>query len=232
MVTRFCPLSSQRRAAANLRERGGRLKQFSLAPHVRTLSCQRLTSRCRSAVAGPRVRARESPRGAGHAATGTRAAGGIGLPVRLSGPHGLDGVGCRAEFVGGDVCHRPGLACRVRGVTRGASLVSRRPHGMASRRAGLHHLDLAPHPGAGMLNGLTRPRVAGVSGFEQGQDVLSARGCPQGEQMVIRVRQGPAAADRHQARVAHRREDHGRNSSPCRTYRPVAYGSRRRIPRT
>ena len=40
----------------------------------RALSSQTPTSRCRSAAAGRRGRARESPPGAGHAATGTRAA--------------------------------------------------------------------------------------------------------------------------------------------------------------
>ena len=44
-----------------------------LAPR-RALSSQTPTSRCRSATAGRRVRARESPLGAGHAATGTRVA--------------------------------------------------------------------------------------------------------------------------------------------------------------
>ena len=59
-----------------------------------------------------------------------------------------------------------------------------------------------------MLDGLTRSWILRVSGFEQVQDVLSACGCPKSEQMVIRVRQGPAAADRHEARVAYLREDH------------------------
>lgn len=40
----------------------------------RALSSQTPTSRCRSATAGRQVRARESPLGAGHAATGTRVA--------------------------------------------------------------------------------------------------------------------------------------------------------------
>jgi len=44
-----------------------------LAPW-RALSSQKPTSRCRSATAGRQVRARESPPGAGHAATGTRVA--------------------------------------------------------------------------------------------------------------------------------------------------------------
>jgi hypothetical protein len=45
---------------------------------------------------------------------------------------------------------------------------------MAARRARLHHRDLAPNPGAGMLDSLTRSRIVGVSGIKQVQDVLSA----------------------------------------------------------
>jgi hypothetical protein len=98
----------------------------------------------------------------------------VGLAVRRSSTRGLDRIGCRTEFVGGDVRHGAGLAGRVRGVTCCPSLISRCPHGMAARRARLHHLDLAPNPGAGVLNGLTRAWILRVSGFEQGQDVLSA----------------------------------------------------------
>ena len=135
---------------------------------------------------------------------------GLRRAVRRGGPRGLDRVGGRAEVVGGDVRHGARLPGRVRGVARCPALVSRRPHGMAARRAGLRHRDLAAGPGAGMTDGLPRPRVPGVSRLEQVQDVLSASRRPQGEQVVIAVRQGPAAADRHQARVAHLRQDHGR----------------------
>jgi hypothetical protein len=94
--------------------------------------------------------------------------------LRHSGTRGLDRVGRRAELVGGDVRHGTSLASRVRGVTCRAALVSRRPHGMAARRLGLRHRDLAPSPGAGMPDGLTRSRIVRVSGLEQVQDVLSA----------------------------------------------------------
>ena len=47
---------------------------FKERPHRRALSSQTPTSRCRSAAADRQARARESPPGAGHAATGTRVA--------------------------------------------------------------------------------------------------------------------------------------------------------------
>ena len=53
--------------------------------------------------------------------------------------------------------------------------------GMATRRASLHHLDLATHPGAGMLDRLTRARVLRLSRLEQVKDVLRARGSPKSE---------------------------------------------------
>ena len=56
------------RSAADSDERWGGLA----AP--RPLSSQTPTSRCRSATAGRRARARESPPGVGHAAIGTRVA--------------------------------------------------------------------------------------------------------------------------------------------------------------
>ena len=92
---------------------------------------------------------------------------GLGLVIRRSSTCGLDRIGCRAEFVGCDVRHGASLASCVRSVTCCPLLVSRCPHCMAARRAGLHHLDLAMNPGAGMLDGLTRSWILGVSGFEQ-----------------------------------------------------------------
>jgi len=61
-----------------------------------------------------------------------------------------------------------------------------------------------------MLDGLPWPWIIGMSRLEQVQDVLGARCRPEGEQVMVRVREGSAAADRHQARVAHRRKDHDR----------------------
>src|SRR5207248_10382396 len=110
----------------------------------RALSSGTPTSRCRSATAGRRVRARESPPGAGRAAIGTR--------------------------------------------------VALRPRPLP--------------PGARLLNRLTRSRVLRPSRLEPVEDVLRARCRPQGEELVIRIGEGPTAADRHETRVAVFREDH------------------------
>ncbi|KUH80791.1 hypothetical protein AU186_08410 [Mycobacterium sp. GA-1999] len=88
---------------------------------------------------------------------------GFGLAVRRSSTCGLDRIGGRAEFVGGDMGYGASLASCVCGVPCCPLLVSRRSHGMTSCRARLHHLDLAPHPGAGMLDGLTRSWILRVS---------------------------------------------------------------------
>ena len=82
----------------------------------------------------------------------------------------------------------------------------------AAHRPGLRHPDLASHPGAGMLDRLTRPRVLGPSRLEEVKDVLRARCRPKREEMVIRIGEDPTAADRHEARVPDLREDHGSRS--------------------
>jgi hypothetical protein len=103
----------------------------------------------------------------------------------------------------------PGLSGGIRGMPRCATQVSGRAHCVAARRAGLHHLDLATHPGAGMLDRLARPCVLGLSRLEEVEDVFRASRRPEGEEMVIRISEGSTAADRHEARVPDLREDHG-----------------------
>src|SRR6266513_507917 len=79
---------------------------------------------------------------------------------------------------------------------------------MATRRASVGHFDLAARPGAGLLNRPTRSLVLRPSRLEPVEDVLRARRRPQGEELVIRIGEGPTAADRHEARVSDLREDH------------------------
>lgn len=148
----------------------------------------------------------------------------VALPLALESPCGLtlvfwrgsacglDRIGSRPEFVRGDVCDDCGLAGGVSGMPCCATQVSSRAHCMAARRAGLHHLDLATYPGAGMLDRLARPWILRLSRLEEIKDVLGASCRPQGEEMVIRISEGPTAADRHEATVPDLREDHGWHS--------------------
>ncbi|MBA4866728.1 hypothetical protein H1V43_36620 [Streptomyces sp. PSKA54] len=112
----------------------------------------------------------------------------------------------------GDVCDDSGLAGGIRSMPCCATQVSSRAHCMAARRAGLHHLDLATHPGTGMLDRLSRPWVLRLSRLEEVKDMLRASCRPKGEEMVIRISEGSTAADRHEARVPDLREDHGWHS--------------------
>ena len=59
-----------------------------------------------------------------------------------------------------------------------------------------------------MLDRLTRSRVLRLSRLEEVKDVLRARCRPKGKELVIRIGEGPTAADRHEARVPDLREDH------------------------
>src|SRR5450759_1910303 len=83
----------------------------------------------------------------------------LALPFRRGSTCGLDRIGGRTELVRGDVCDDRRLAGSVRGMACCPTQVSGRGHCMAARRAGPGHRDLATHPGAGLLNRLTRSRV-------------------------------------------------------------------------
>jgi hypothetical protein len=63
-----------------------------------------------------------------------------------------------------------------------------------------------------MLDRVARPWVLRLNRLEEVKDVLRARCRPKGEEIVVRVGEGPTAADRHEARVPHLREDHGWHS--------------------
>jgi hypothetical protein len=136
---------------------------------------------------------------------------GLALALRRGSTRGLDRVGGSAKLVRGDVRDGPGLARSVSGMPWGSTQVSGRAHRVAARRTSLGHLDLATHPSARMLDRLTRSWVLWLSRLETVKNVLRARCRPKSEEMVIRVGEGPTAADRHEARVSDLREDHGRN---------------------
>ena len=147
---------------------------------------------------------------------------GLALAFRRGSPCCLDRVRGSAKLVRGDMRDGPGLARSVGGISCCSTQVPGRAHRMATRGASLHHLDLATHPGAGMIDRLTRSRVLGLSRLEKVKNVLCARCRPQSEEMVIRVGEGPTAADRHETRVSDLREDHVATSITC--IRPTPQG--------
>ncbi len=125
---------------------------------------------------------------------------------------GFDRIGGRTEFVRGDMCDGPGLACGIRGMPCCSTQVSGRAHCLAARCASLGHRDLATYPGASMLDRLTRSWVLRLGRLEEVKDVLRARCRPKSKELVVRIGEGPTAADRHEARVSNLREDHGWHS--------------------
>jgi hypothetical protein len=133
---------------------------------------------------------------------------GLGLALRRGSACGFDCVRGCTELVRGDVCDGPGLAGSVRGMPCCPAQVSGRAHCMSARRASLGHFDLATHPGTSVLDRLTRARVPRLGRLKEVKDVLRTRCRPKGEEMVIRIGEGPAAADCHEARVPDFREDH------------------------
>ena len=111
----------------------------------------------------------------------------------------------------GDVGDGRSLTGSVRGMPCRPTQVSGRGVCMACRRASLGHRDLATHPGARLLDRLARSRVFRPRRLKEVQDVLGARCRPQGQALVIRIGEGPTAADRHETRVADFGEDHTRH---------------------
>jgi hypothetical protein len=134
---------------------------------------------------------------------------GLALASRHGSTCGFDRIGGCTELVRGDMGDGPGLASSVCGMPCCPTQASGRPHSMAARRASLGHLDLATYPSASMLDRLTRSRIFRLSRLEKLEDVLRAHCRPKSEEMVIRIGEGPTAADRHQTRVPDLREDHG-----------------------
>lgn len=132
----------------------------------------------------------------------------LALSFRRGRTCGLDRIGGRTELVRGDVRDRRRLTGSIRGMPCCPTQVSGRGVGMAGRRASLGHRDLAARPCPSLLNGVTRPRVRRLSLLEEVEDVLRARCRPQGEELMIRIGERPAAADSDEARVAIFGEDH------------------------
>jgi len=134
------------------------------------------------------------------------------LPLAFgrSGAYGLDRIGGRTELVRRDVSDGPGLARSVCGMPGSSAQVSGRPHSVAAGCPSLGHRDVAAYPGPGELDRLTRPQILGLSRLKEVKDVLRASRRPEREEMVIRVRERPTAADRHEARVPGPWQDHDR----------------------
>lgn len=99
----------------------------------------------------------------------------LALVIRRAGTCGLDCVGGGTELVRGDVCDARGLAGSVRGMSWRPTQLPGRAHRTAARRARLHHLDLATHPCAGVLDRPTGAPVLGLRRLEQVKDVLRTR---------------------------------------------------------
>ena len=100
------------------------------------------------------------------------------------------------------------LTSGVRRMPRCPTQASGRTHGAAARRTSLRHRDLTPRPCAGVLNGFTWSWVVRSSRLELVKHVLRAGRGPQGKEVVIRVRERPAASYRHEAWIANLRKDH------------------------
>ena len=128
---------------------------------------------------------------------------------------GLDRVGRSTELMCGDMRHHRRLAGCICGVPSGSSQLSCRSHGMATRRTGIGHPDLASGPCPNLLDRQTGPRVRGLLRLEEVQDVFCARGSPQSQEPMVRVRERPPAADGDEAGVTVFGQDHYSTVPEC-----------------
>ncbi len=127
--------------------------------------------------------------------TALELAGALTLASGGRGTRGLDRMSRSTELVRCDMRNHGRLAGRICGVPSGSTQLSCRSHCMATRRARLRHLDLAARPCTNLLDRLAGPRVRGLYGLEEMQNVLRARGRPQGQEPMVGLRERPPAAD-------------------------------------
>jgi len=132
----------------------------------------------------------------------------LALAFRRARTSGLDRIGGRTELVRGDVRDGPGLASSVRGMPCCPGQVPGRGHGMTARRTRLGHGYFSTRPGPPEFDRGPRSPVVWPSRLEEVKDMLRAERGPQGEEVVIRVGEGAAAADRYEPRVTLLRKDH------------------------
>jgi hypothetical protein len=71
----------------------------------------------------------------------------------------LDRIRGRTQFMRSNVGNQRRLSGRIRSIPFCPTQVSGRGVSMTARRASLGHRNLATHPGVGLFNGMTRPRV-------------------------------------------------------------------------
>jgi len=95
------------------------------------------------------------------------------------------------------------------GVPGGSAQHSCRSHGMATRRSGLRHLDLAARPCPNLLDRLAGPRVQGLHRLEEVQNVLRAQSSPQSQELMVGVRKRSPAADGDETGIAIFGKDQG-----------------------
>lgn len=120
----------------------------------------------------------------------------------------LNGIGRRAELVGGHVAHGRGLAGGIGGHASGPAQVPGRRICMAGRNPGLRPRDRTAHPGTPEVDRAPRTVVVRTCLLEVVQHVLGTLGRPQCKETMIGVLERPAATHRDEPRIPNPGEDH------------------------
>lgn len=89
--------------------------------------------------------------------------------------HSFDRIGSGTKLVCGHMRHHRRLSRRVCSIPGSAVQLTRHSHSMATRCAGLRHLELAACPGPYLRDCLARSQIRRLLRFEEVQHVLSTR---------------------------------------------------------
>jgi hypothetical protein len=123
-------------------------------------------------------------------------------------PRSLDRIGGGPEIMLGHVAYTSGLTGGISGIPRGPHQRAGRTHRVSTARPSVHHLHLPTSPRARRLDRVPWASIRRLAVLEEMQNVFRALGSPQCQELMIRVSERPATADRDQARIADLGEDH------------------------
>jgi hypothetical protein len=121
---------------------------------------------------------------------------------------GLDRIGGGAEIMLGHVAYASCLTGGIGGIPRGPPQGASRTHRVSTACPSVHHLHIPTSPRARRIDRVPWASIRWLAVLEELQYVFRALGSPQRQELMIRISERPATADRDQARVAGLGEDH------------------------
>jgi len=135
--------------------------------------------------------------------------------VRCS--RGLDRVGGGAEIMLGHVAYTSCLTGGIGRIPRRPLQGAGRTHCVSTACPSVHHPHFSTSPRARRVDRVPWASIRWLAVLEEMQYVFRALGSPQRQELMIRISQRPATADRDQARVADLGKNHAISVPVVRT---------------